>query len=403
MEVYAARQPIFDRNMNTYGYELLYRRSSNNYYEGNDDQQATAELINNAFLVIQLNDLTGGTKAFINFSEELLVNEIPLLLPKDSIVVEILERVKPTADVIRACRNLKNNGYMLALDDFVFDETYEPLLGIADLIKVEYPAVKPDKQRQMISSYKSKYPLRFLAEKIETREQFQTALDAGYDLFQGYFFSKPVIVKGKEIGGLHASILQIVNELSKDEPNYQPIAEIIERDLGLSYKLLKIANSVAYGSRKQIYSIKQALVRFGIEEIKKWMYLLLLQEKQNADNQELVKTSLIRGKLMELLAIELGMKQKHFEFFLTGMFASIDVLLRRPMAQIVQELPFTGEVRDALLGQDNVFRQVLDAALDLEAADWERLDNRPLMKALHKETVMKLYIQSLKWVMEMHH
>lgn len=216
MEVYAARQPIFDRNMNLYGYELLYRKSINNYYEGIDDKQATAELINNAFLVIQLNDLTDGTKAFINFSEELLVKEIPLLLPKEGIVVEVLEWVKPTANVIQACKNLKENGYILALDDFVFDGEYPPLVEIADIIKVEYPAVDPDKQRQMIKQYKRQYSLKFQAEKIETREEHRTALALGYDFFQGYFFSKPVIVKGEEIGGLRTSIIQIVNELNND-------------------------------------------------------------------------------------------------------------------------------------------------------------------------------------------
>ncbi|MFC0216751.1 EAL and HDOD domain-containing protein [Paenibacillus chartarius] len=196
MEVYAARQPIFDRSMNIYGYELLYRRSSNNYYEGINDKQATAELINNAYLVIQLNDLTGGTRAFINFSEELLVKEIPLLLPKEGIVVEVLERVKPTADVINACKKLKKFGYKLALDDFVFDGSYLPLIEIADIIKVEYPALDPNQQHQMIEQYQRQYSLKFLAEKIETREEHQTALALGYDFFQGYFFSKPVIVKG---------------------------------------------------------------------------------------------------------------------------------------------------------------------------------------------------------------
>lgn len=404
MEVYLARQPIFDRQMNIYSYELLYRSSSeNNYFEGIDAQQATAEVINNAFFINELDDLTDGTKAFINFTEQLLLDEAPLLLPKDKIVIEVLEDVQPTKEVIAVCKKLRDEGYTIALDDFTFDEKFIPLIELADIIKVEYPAVSIEKQRYFIDKYKKEHGIIFLAEKIETREQQQIALDLGYDLLQGYFYSKPVIVTGKEIGILDTSIFQIIQEIEKDEPDYSILTNIIERDLSLSYKLLKIVNSVGYGSRHRINSINQALVRLEIDEIKKWVYLLMLQEKRNVHNKELIKISLIRAKLMELMAFELKSSYDYSDFFLTGMFSSIDVLLNKDMEEIVETLPLVEHVEAALLGEDNELNQLLQIALLVEQGESEKIEENSLAKQLEKGKITSLYSHSLKWVMDMNY
>lgn len=404
MEVYLARQPIFDRRMNIFGYELLYRRSSeNNFFDGIDAEQATAEVINNAFFTNELDDLTDGTKAFINFSEEFILNEVPLLLPKDQLVIEMLEDINPTPDVIKACQKLRDEGYTIALDDFIFDERFEPLIELAHIIKVEYPAVSVEKQKYYIKKYKQMYGTTFLAEKIETREQQQTALEIGYDLLQGYFYSKPVIVTGKEIEVLDTSILQIIQEMEKDEPDYQILSGIIERDLSLSYKLLKIVNSVGYGSRHRIESINQALVRLGTDEIKKWIYLLMLQEKRNVQNKELIKTSLIRAKLMELISLELRTVYHYFDFFLMGMFSSIDTLLNKEMEEIVATLPLEEHVEKALLGERNELNKVLEIALLVEKGKWSELDENPLANRIEQGMLTTLYIRSLKWVMEMNY
>lgn len=398
MEVYVARQPIFDRKMGTYGYELLYRRSKNNFFEGISDDQATAELINNAFLVMRINELTNGTRAFINFSTELLEQEIPLLLPKESIVVEILERVEPTASVVNACKILKSQGYMLALDDFVFHDSYLPLLKIADIVKIEFPTTALEKQRQLIKGFSN---IRFLAEKIETRKDYHIAKELGYDFFQGYFFSKPVILSGNELVGLNANLVRLINEMNNEESDYSKISQIIERDLGLSYKLLKLANSIFFASKYRIASIKQAIVRLGSNEIKRWLYLMMLKEIQSIENKELIKNCLVRGKLMDLIATELGNKTNSLEFFMTGMFSSIDVLLNRSMSEIVDELPLSTSVKEALLGRDNELRRMLNSILLLEAGSWTGLENSTLYHDIHRDKCMLLYIQSLKWAMEL--
>jgi len=396
MEVYVARQPIFDRNMNIYGYELLYRRSANNFYEGLDDGQATSELIHNAFLVMQFDDLTNGNRAFINFSEDLLEKEIPFLLSEDTIVVEILERVKVTDTLIKSCKKLKENGYTIALDDYIFQETFLPLVKLADIIKVEFNGSDLDQQRKLIKENKEK---TFLAEKIETIEDYRIALNMGYDLFQGYFFSKPVILTGKKIEILNSSLIKMIEALNQEEPDLQQITEIIEKDLALSYKLLKMANSVIFASKSRIYSIKQALVRLGIEELKKWVYLMALRGIQNKRNQELINNCLIRGKLMELIALETGMKNKHLEFFLTGMFSSIDTLLNRNMEDIIDELPLTEDVKEALLKKDNELKKVLDIVLCYEMANWVEPGKR-FIDNMANDCFVNLYIKALRWVNE---
>ena len=399
MDIYIARQPVFDRKMNVYGYELLYRKSTNNFYEGIDDNKSTAELINNAFLTMHVFELTGGTKAFINFSQDLLINEIPLLLPADSIVVEVLERVEINEDVIAACKKLSESGYVIALDDFIFNESYLPLLEIAHIVKIEISAVDCEMQQKLIKQYKNK--IKFLAEKVETREEFQLVMEMGYDYFQGYFFSKPTIIKDKEIDSPNINLIRIMKILNEKELEYQRIADIIETDLGLSYKLLKIANSVFFGSRNKILHIKQALVQLGIIELRKWIYLMMLKDKQTIENKELIKTCFIRARFMELLSLELGKKDRQYEYFLTGMFSSIDVLLNKNMKEIVDGLVLTDDIKEALLGRDNEIKNALNMVLNYELLKWDELDNSKTALGVSQERIMNMYMESLMWVMKL--
>lgn len=398
MDIYVGRQPIFDRNMNVFAYELLYRRSMNNFFEGTDDNKATAELINNYFLSMHSAELTSGTKAFINFSQDMLIMEIPLLLPVDTTVVEVLERVEINEDIIEACKKLRDSGYLIALDDFVFNESYLPLMEIAHIIKIEFSSVDYEVQRKLIKKYKSK--IRFLAEKVETREEYLLALDMGYDYFQGYFFSKPVIVKGKEIGSLNNSLIRIMNELNEDDPDYKKISQIIETDMGLSYKLLKLANSAFFGTRNQILTIKQALVQLGLIEIKKWVYLMMLKDIQIIENKELIRNCFIRAKFMELLALKAGKTDRQSEYFMTGMFSSIDILLNKDMNEIVNDLCLADDVKEALLGGDNEIKRLLDIVIDYELLKFSALDNN-IDYFMTKENLSFIYIDALKWVMRL--
>lgn len=391
MDAFIARQPIFDKSMTIYGYELLYRQSADNFFSGIDDDQATAELIYNTFLVMGLHDLTGGANAFINFSKELIDSDVPFLLPKENIVVEVLERERVTPGTVDACQRIKEKGYKLALDDFVLDQNNLPLIELADIIKIEYPSGRKAEQTGLIQRYGTK--VRFLAEKIETREEYQEAVEMGYDLFQGYFFSKPAIVRSKEVVTLNSNLFNVLKELNTPEPSYRVIADTFAKDLGLSYKLLKLANSVYIGSKNRIKSISHALSFIGLHEMYQWISLMMLKDMQNVENAELIKQSLIRGKFMELLASELYPDRECSEFYFTGIFSSIDVLLNRQMEQVLKGLPISVNVKNALLGINNEQRRLLDFVINCEKAQWEKAAEQ---FSLSKQLI-DLYIESLKW------
>ncbi|BCK00690.1 EAL and HDOD domain-containing protein [Anaerocolumna chitinilytica] len=397
MDVYIARQPIFNRKMKVYGYELLYRKSLNNYFEGGDDDQATTALINNSFLVFGFQELTGQTKGFINFSQNLILNELAYLLPKDQVVIEILERVEPNEKIIEACKKLKEKGYILALDDFVLEQytkEYLPLIEIADIIKVEFPAIKGDGIQKIIDKFGQK--ITFLAEKVETREEHQRAMNMGFKLFQGYYFSKPLLENLKEIDALNVNLVRIVNVLNIEPIDYDKIAEIIQQDVGLSYKFLKMSNSVYYGTKYRIKNIKQGLMFMGTDEIRRWVYLMMLRGVQSPENAELVKTSVIRGKMLSLLAKELH-TAKESDYFIGGMFSSVDVLMNTNMEKALVGLPLSQEVQDALLGKPNQLRWYIDTVVALERAEWEKLSQAGGYPQVSANRYMTLYLEAIRW------
>ncbi len=397
MNVYVARQPIFNRKMRVYGYELLYRKSVNNYYEGTDDDQSTIALINDSFFVFGFKELVEETRGFINFSQNLLLGELAYMLPKEKVVIEILERVEATKEVVEACRKLKQRGYMLALDDFVLEQyskEYLPLIELADIIKVEFPAVSGKDLQMLIDKYKSR--ILFLAEKVETRKEYLRAVSMGFKLFQGYYFSRPVMTGARDIGALNVNLVQILNELNREEINYNSISAIIQQDVGLSYKFLKMADSVYYGTRYRIKNIQQGLILMGTDEIRRWVCLMMMRGVQCPENAELVKNSVIRGKMLSLIARELKIGSES-DYFIGGMFSSIDVLLNTKMEKALQGLPLSREVRAALEGRDNRLRWHLDIVLALEQARWESLNTAVKYPKLTAQKYMSLYMEAIRW------
>jgi EAL and modified HD-GYP domain-containing signal transduction protein len=393
-DIYVARQPIFDSKMKLYGYELLYRRSEKNEFEGEDDDIATASLFTDTFFM-GYDELVDGTRGFINFSEKLLLSGVPTLLPRDRLVVEVLERVAITDEVIEACREIKRRGYTLALDDFVFSDEYAPLVDIADIIKIEFPRMSEAEQNALLKRYRHR--ITFLAEKVETTDEYQRAIRAGYSLFQGYFFSRPIMINAKEIGTLNNNMVLITQKLSEPDPDFRSIASIIERDLELPYKLLRIANSAFYGVRTKITSIHHALVTLGVQDMLRWGNLILLKGLHNTDNAELVKASLVRARMLSQLSFAMRQGKRESDYFLTGLFSSIDALLHQSMDQVMSRLPLTDAVKGALLGKDNNLRRALNAVMCFEKGDFNCTDTFLSHMKLSSDTFMSLYYEALRW------
>ena len=392
MDIYLARQPIFTCNHQLYGYELLYRCSENNCFLEMDDDQATAELIYNTFFILGLSNITEGKKAFINFSKKLINSDIPLLLPKDLVVLELLERDIVNQETIDACKKMRLEGYTIAADDFILSNDTQALLDVVDIVKIEFPCITVSEQSKIIQKYKSN--AKFLAEKIETREEYQQAVDLGYDYFQGYFFSKPSMLKSKDISAIDTNTFRIVDELNKPDPNFTVITDIIEGDLGLTYKLLQLTNYVYYGTRNKITTINRALTYLGTKELYQWFSLMMIKDFQNIENVETIKLSLVRGKLMELLATETHSPYAN-EYFFLGMFSLVDVLTNQPMESIVQRLPLPDRVISALLGEDNELSRILNFVVAHEKA--ESINAETLGIKISGSAFIDLYIKAITW------
>ncbi len=370
MEVFVARQPIFDRHLKVHGYELLFRSSYENAYDCPDGDRATSTVIANSFLLIGIDALVGKKRAFINFTKNLIRNETATLLPKEIVSVEILEDVPADPETLMACRYLKQLGYTLVMDDFVFREDLVPLIELADIIKIDFINTSPADRREWIRRFGSRN-LRFLAEKVETRTDFDEALELGYSFFQGYFFSKPVIISGSDVPGYKVNYLRILREINHPALDFDRIENLIKQDVSLTYKLLKFINSAAFGFRTRIRSVRQALVLLGLREVIKWVSLITLRGLGMDQPDELIITTVVRARFAELLAPLAGFPDQGPEMFLMGLFSMLDVFIGKPMAEALNDLPISEEIKNALLGRAGRYTELLTLVLAYEKGDWE--------------------------------
>jgi len=300
MESFIARQPIFDARRNVYGYELFFRSGLENVFRHSDPDQATSKVMVDSFFLFNLNDLTGGKRAFINVPREILLKEYMFFLPREQVVVELLETVEPDAEVLQACQKLKHAGYLIAMDDFVYEPRYEPLLEFTDFVKVDFLAT-PEEARKSLLQKISPLRVRLVAEKVETLEMFQHGIESGYSFFQGYFFSKPAILVAKDIPTFKANYFQLLKEIHTVGTDLNKLDEIIRRDVALTYKLLRYINSAFFGLPHKIKSVKQALVLLGEKTIKNWISFVALASMAVDKPEELLVLTIVRARFCEML------------------------------------------------------------------------------------------------------
>ena len=405
MDIFVARQPIFTKNEHIFAYELLYRNGMDNSYPLMDGDVATLDVLTNSFLTIGINELAGDKLCFINFTENLLDKVVLNKLPSNRIVVEILEDIDLTPDFLQKLREIRSLGFFLALDDFVFQKNvalYDELFMLVKFIKVDF-LLSTLEERQTIERVKKKYPhIVLLAEKVESRVHFNEAKKAGYELFQGYFFAKPEIIKGTEIPANMAQYFRIISLLRDQTASIEEIADEIERDVSLSFKVLKMINSPAGRNKSKVRSIKQGVLLLGLEELSHWLYVLLLRESKvnhSGDGMALIEASLFRAKFCELLA-----KHKFFinssEYFLVGMFSLIDTLMHRKMNQLLQELPLSDVVAETLLGKQTEMTQILELAIACDMVSWDDMIEGSKAIGIDHSAFNQCYIDARRWAGE---
>ncbi len=405
MEVFIGRQPIFNIQEKVFSYELLYRNGINkNKFSEIDSDLATVDVIINSLFSIGFEELANGKPCFINFTENLLMSDIFDHLHPSQVVIEILEDVPITKDLIERIKELKKKGYRIALDDFIMQndvESYNELFTYTDIIKVDFLITTNVDRRKIEERVKQEFShITLLAEKVETREQYQDAKSKGYKLFQGYFFMQPQIIRGNDISANLLQYYRVIAMLRVDEPNIDQIAEGIEHDVALSYKLMQLVNSSSKRSRSKIRSIKQAILHLGLEDLKRWIHILTYRESQkyNASGafDELMKSSLCRAKMCELLARERGVRNTS-EYFLAGMFSLIDALLRKPINSILMQLPLSDEVVETISGGKTVMQPYLQLTKAIERMDFIMVDNIATELNFSLDKVFKISKVANQW------
>jgi len=398
MEVFVARQPIFNVKQEVFGYELLYRSSDRNAYTGQNGDEASLSVIRNVLLVIGAEKISGGRKAFVNFTKNLLLDGAASLLPKEIGVVEILEDVEPDPKLIEILQSIRSQGYPLALDDFVLrGNANNPFLDIVDIIKVDFRQTDETERKEIARRFPPESGMKLLAEKAETREEFKQAVEMGYSLFQGYFFCKPVIVAGRDIPGYKINYVRILKELSAEIPDYKAIQNFISHDPPLAYKLLMYINSSFFGLRREVTSIKMALELLGENEIRKWASIAVVMELGKDQPKEVLRTSLLRARLSEMLAGVLDFDQRKSTFFLMGLLSCMDVLMGRPMGEIIESIPIAADAKAALLGEPNRYKGVFDLVLSYERADWTAVPELASQLGMDQNELSDIYSKSIEW------
>ncbi|UZQ49163.1 EAL and HDOD domain-containing protein [Clostridium kluyveri] len=398
MNIFIARQPILDKYNKIYGYELLFRNDiKKNKYSENDGDKATMEIIINSFFYMDINKMTQNKMAFINFTENILTSQIFQIISPKTIVIEILENIRPSNKIINACKILKQYGFTLALDDFSFSYEYEQLIKLVDIIKVDFNITKGYERKNIVKLINTIKPknIKFLAEKIETLYDFNEAIKYGYTYFQGYYFSKPTIISGKKIPENELIYVKILNEVNSEEISITKIENLIKNDVSLSYNLLKIINSAEFCLKTRIESVKQALIYFGEDRIKKWINLTCLKLISHDKPEIFMINTLVRAHFAELIFIKLGLARDSFNAFLTGMLSLIDIILERPLKEILEELNISDEVKSALLGEKNNYYKILKLIIAYENEQWDKVKLLNLDFGLDDTDLINTYFESI--------
>jgi len=394
--VFVARQPIFHRAKNVHGYELLFRSGRENRYDGTDGDACTLDVIANSFATIGLDELTAGQRGFINFTRNLLLQDVVNLLPPDQVTVELLENINPDEEVIAACRRLKDAGYTLALDDFVLTDPSPPLLALADIVKIDFVAT-PREEQKRVADFLNGRKIKALAEKVETDEEFRRAEADGYTYFQGYFFAKPSIYEGKEVSANKLARLKLLEQMNRPEISVDETEGIIKQDVALTYKLLRFINSAWFGLRHKISSIRHALVWLGPKEVRKWFALISLRDMGTDKPNELFLRAMTRAKMGEGVAPIAGMQEAAPELFLMGMFSYMDAVLDMPMSEVLTKLPLDDQIKTALLGGSCPYRWVYDLIAAYERGNWDAFSGHAGQLKLDEDLVPPVFNESIKW------
>lgn len=404
MLAYVARQAIYNQQKETFAYELLFRDGIKNCFPDISPDEATSSMIAGSHLSVGVENITANKIAFINFHQDTLLYRFPSTLNPLNVVIEIVESVEVTPELKQACMHISNLGYKIALDDYDFGSHWEPLMPLVNYIKLEVELVDLNNPAviQKISDFKSK-GIKLIAEKVETMEEFNRFKEAGFDYFQGYFLSVPEVVQHKNIEVSVNALIELVNISVSNDFDLDKIKEIFERDVGLSFKLMRFINNPSMNKRQSIDSLSHALKYLGQIEIKKFIALLALANLKGEKPKELVSISLARACFCKKISKEMGVPEDPPMGFVLGLFSLIDAFLDMPMSKVMSSLPFSDSIKNVLCEneKDSHLALLYQLCLAIERAEWKKIELVSQKLNVDSEEVLSNYYTSVDWANSM--
>ena len=400
MYFYAARQPILDKEKKLFAYELLFRDSIDNIFPDIDADEATTKMIEASNFNLGISEFTGNKPAFINFTLETLAQGYPETLTTEEVVVEILETVKPGKKLLAICKDLHQKGYTIALDDYIHQSVWQHFYPFISIIKIDWQDTSIATIKDVKVAIQDFPHIKLLAEKVETYEEYNQALELDFELFQGFFFAKPEMVKTKSLSPSQMAMAELLYETSKKDLDLASITSVFERDVTLSYKLLRYANSAIFKRRNEISTIKQALVTLGSEELKRFLGLMFASNINPDKPSELINAAMVRAKFCELMASEVKPPIDNSIAFLTGLLSLIDAIVDEELASILSKLPLAQEIKDTLLTRKGVMASLIMLLEFIERAEWSKTTTVMETLGLEKSNVIKSYNEAIAWADE---
>lgn len=388
-EIFIGRQPIYDRDLVVYAYELLYRASTGDAANVVDDDRATSHVIMNTLTEFGLEKLVGDNLAFINLPKSFIVGDYPIPLSKTQSVLEVLEDIAVDEQVLAAVKKLGDEGFTIALDDFRYLDELRPLIALAKIVKVDILGMDRDTIKFNYDKLRP-FGVKLLAEKVETQEEFEFTKQLGFDYFQGYFFCRPNILKKTSVPPNRLVILNLLAQLHTPNADLKKIAELVSNDVAISYKILRFINSAAIGLPKKIESIHQAVIYLGIKNVTNLASLIAMS---NIDDKptELIVTAILRAKMCEQLGAMSGAARE--TYFTIGLFSALDALMDMPMGEALAALPLIQEIKHALLGQPCQERDALQCVINYERGNWDEVK----FANLDANDISKAYLDAVSW------
>lgn len=406
MYSFVARQAIFDKQLNTVGYELLFRNSMDNRFPDMSAEQATTQLIEEQFLSAPVGRKSDNSTVYVNFPYQLLVEGLAETLPINRVVIEILENAEPDIKLLETVKRMHTLGFRIALDDFEPGNQWEAFLPYVNVIKFDIRR----SPREKISDYilANRELLRhavFLAEKVETYEEFETFKKLGFHLFQGYFFSKPVVTRRNKLAQNRAFALKLMQEVNVESPNLNKIEDLLKRDVSLSFKIMRYAQNILYNTRGisgfRNQSLRDIVVYLGIGEMRRFVLVACLTSFEDVTNTEIYYLSLIRAKFCELVAARTSTNNIANDAFMVGLFSLLDVILGLPLEELVAQIAVSPEVARALEANSGELYPYVQLARLYEQRMWDEASDVAHEIGLPNSAISELMNQAAKWADEL--